>query len=114
MPSDLKWVYCVLILTGINLAFCKLLHQSGCSVLIADLALHREAVPWVESIQKDQSNDAQGPKVVFHKIDVTDWKQLEDVFNVYDREIGGIPYIVCPGAGIYEPVCIQQGAAKPL
>lgn len=40
----------------------------------------------------------------FYKADASDWGQLEASFDVYDREVGGVPYIVCPGAGLYEPV----------
>jgi NAD(P)-dependent dehydrogenase (short-subunit alcohol dehydrogenase family) len=87
--------------TGINLAFTKALYEAGCNVLIVDLALHREAVPWLDEIE---SKDIKTARVAFHKADVADWKQLEEVFVVYTKEFGGTPYLVCPGAGIYEPV----------
>ena len=44
-----------------------------------------------------------GPKVHFQKTDVTDWNQLSAAFDVFEREFGGAPDIVCPGAGVYEP-----------
>jgi len=40
---------------------------------------------------------------VFHKTDVSDWGQLEDVFKVCETEFGSVPDIVVPGAGVYEP-----------
>jgi 3-hydroxybutyrate dehydrogenase len=47
--------------------------------------------------------DSKGPKIHFHRTDVTDWNQLEEVFNVFEKEYGGAPDIVVPGAGVYEP-----------
>lgn len=35
---------------------------------------------------------------------MTDWPQLEKMFEVAEKEFGEID-IVCPGAGVYEPVC---------
>ncbi|EXJ63877.1 hypothetical protein A1O7_00212 [Cladophialophora yegresii CBS 114405] len=86
--------------SGISLAFTRHLYQAGCSVLICDLGLHREAQSWLESLPK--TADAK-PRVVFTKTDVTDWKQLEQAFDVYAKEFGGVPHVLCPGAGIYEP-----------
>ena len=87
--------------SGISLAFTIHLYQAGCNVLICDLGLHREAQSWLESLPKTQ--DAI-PRVAFNKTDVTDWKQLEQAFEVYAKEFGGVPHVLCPGAGIYEPV----------
>jgi 3-hydroxybutyrate dehydrogenase len=42
-------------------------------------------------------------RAVFQKTDVVDWEQLEGMFEVAVREFGDVD-IVCPGAGIYEPV----------
>lgn len=58
---------------------------------------------WLDSI-KDTPHGST-VKVEFYKASVTDWTELEKVFDVYAEKIGGVPYIVCPGAGIYEPVC---------
>ncbi|KAL2216618.1 hypothetical protein M432DRAFT_524981, partial [Thermoascus aurantiacus ATCC 26904] len=89
---------------GICLAFTQQLYRRGCSVLICDLRLHRDAIAWLESI-RDGNKDAQSSaRVVFHKTDVTDWKPLEETFEVYKREFGGVPYVVCPGGRVYEPV----------
>lgn len=43
------------------------------------------------------------PKVVFQKTDVTDWAQLEALFDTYAKEIDNkIPDIFVVGAGPYE------------
>lgn len=42
-------------------------------------------------------------RAVFQRTDVTDWIQLERMFEVAEKEFGEID-IVCPGAGVYEPV----------
>lgn len=41
-------------------------------------------------------------QVVFHKTDVTSLEQLIEVFEVFEKRLGGIPDIVVPGAGVYE------------
>jgi 3-hydroxybutyrate dehydrogenase len=66
--------------------------------LIVDIGLHRDAVVWTESLPHLET------KVVFHKTDVSKWTELESAFDMYSRTFGDIPYIVCAGAGIYEPV----------
>lgn len=81
------------------MAFVQELYHAGCSSVIVDIGLHPTATQWLESLPKDSTT-----KVHFHKADVSDWKVLENAFDVYDKLIGGIPFIVCPGAGIYEPV----------
>lgn len=91
--------------SGINLAFAKLLVENGCNIVIADLALRPEAKVLVDK-------HTSGPvRAVFQQTDVTDWIQLERMFEVAEGEFGTID-IVCPGAGIYEPVCIH--AAKSI
>lgn len=93
-------------------------------MLICDLGLHREAQLWLDSLKDavadahtagvingtgNSKHDGDGaeqpaPRVVFNKTDVSDWKQLEAAFDVYEKEFGGVPYVLCPGAGVYEPV----------
>lgn len=75
--------------------------------MICDLALHREAQAWLDTLNQDSTTSTQNPRVVFTKTDVSDWSQLEKAFDTYDKEFGGVPYVLCPGAGIYEPVCLQ-------
>ncbi|KAE8419263.1 transmembrane amino acid transporter protein-domain-containing protein [Aspergillus pseudocaelatus] len=84
--------------SGINFAFAKLLLEHGCNVLIADLALRPEA----QELVNKYSTSSSSPRAVFQKTDVTDWKQLEQMFEVAEKEFGEID-VVCPGAGVYEP-----------
>lgn len=81
--------------TGINFCFASLLLSRGCNVLLADLALRPEA----EQLLKDYTSQ---PRAVFQKTDVTDWPQLERMFEAANKEFSSID-IVCPGAGIYDP-----------
>ena len=75
-----------------------MLVENGCNVLIADLGLRPEAQVFVDQC-------SAGPtRVVFQETNVTDWIQLERMFEVAEREFGEID-IVCPGAGVYELVC---------
>lgn len=72
------------------------MHSAGCGVLIADLKLHRTATEWLQTLK-------DGPKVHFQPTDVSDWNQLEAAFTAFEKEFGGAPDIVVPGAGVYEP-----------
>jgi len=82
--------------SGIGLEFTKLLLQNGCNVVIADLGLRPEAEEVVHGKQKGTA--------IFQKTDVTDWAQLKAAFDIALKEFGSLD-IVCPGAGVYEPVC---------
>lgn len=82
---------------GINLSFAKLLLSKGCNVVFADLALRPEAKEVVDAHQSGS------PRAVSQQTDVTEWSQLERMFEVADKEFGSVD-IVCPGAGVYEPV----------
>ena len=84
---------------GINLSFAKLLIENGCNVLIADLSLRPEAKVLVDE------HSSGAARAVFQETDVTDWLQLERMFEVAEKEFGEID-IVCPGAGVFEPVCL--------
>ena len=85
---------------GINLSFARALLHKKCNVLFADLALRPEAQELVSS----HANRSQSPaKAVFQKTDVRDWQQLERMFHVASQELGDAD-VVCPGAGVYEPV----------
>ena len=68
-------------------------------MLIADINLRPEAQTFVKSVA-----EKPGPIVTFHRTDVTDWTQLEAAFNEAEKTFGTVPDLVCPGAGIYEPV----------
>ncbi|KAJ4356747.1 uncharacterized protein N0V89_004783 [Didymosphaeria variabile] len=83
--------------SGINFSFAGLLLAKGCNVLIADLSLRAEAQKLLSEY------DGKGkPKAVFVKTDVTDWTQLERMFDVARHEFGSVD-VICPGAGIYDP-----------
>jgi 3-hydroxybutyrate dehydrogenase len=88
--------------SGITLAFAKLLLSEGCNVVFADIALRPEA----EAVLAQYPLSSSGAKAVFQKTDVTDWAQLDAMFEVAVKHFGGAD-IVCPGAGVYEPVRIH-------
>lgn len=69
-------------------------------MLFADLALRPEA----QVIAGKHSDKGTVSLAVFQKTDVTDWQQLDRMFKVAEREFDEID-LVCPGAGVYEPVC---------
>lgn len=96
---------------GINLSFARVLLAKHCNVLFADLALRPEA----QELVSNHANNSQSPaKAVFQKTDVRDWQQLDRMFHVASKEFEGAD-IVCPGAGVFEPVCtIQPLSAKNI
>ncbi|KAF8248127.1 NAD(P)-binding protein [Wilcoxina mikolae CBS 423.85] len=83
--------------SGINLTFAQLLLSKSCSVLIADLTLTPAA-----SALLTQPHPG-GAKALFKHTDVTDWKQLAELFPFAAASGLGVPDIVVPGAGIFEP-----------
>ena len=85
---------------GINLSFAKLLLSKRCNVLIADLALRPEAQ---ELVSKYSNTSQASAKAVFQMTDLRDWNHLERMFHVATDAFGDID-VVCPGAGVYEPV----------
>ena len=87
--------------SGICLEFTKILLANGCNVVIVDLSLRPEA----EELLKERAEG--NPKAVFQKTDVTDWSGLGAAFEVAIKEFGRLD-IVCPGAGIFEPVSYDQ------
>ncbi|KIW96787.1 uncharacterized protein Z519_02178 [Cladophialophora bantiana CBS 173.52] len=94
--------------SGISFEYTKLLYAQGCSVLIADIGLRPEA----EAFVKSAATDDQEAKVIFHRTDVTDWVQLEIIFDIAEKEFGKSPDIICAGAGIYEPPSLGFWADK--
>jgi 3-hydroxybutyrate dehydrogenase len=85
--------------SGITLCFAQLLLRKGCNVVIADLALRPES----EALVSQYPLTSPGAKSVFQRTDVTDWAQMDKMFEVAIQHFGGAD-IVCPGAGVYEPV----------
>lgn len=95
--------------SGINFCFAALLLFKGCNVVIADLALRPEAeeLPAKYDGKKAGSEGGGGgARCVFQKTDVTDWAQLDAAFAACEREFAGVD-VVCPGAGVFEPVGIH-------
>jgi NAD(P)-dependent dehydrogenase (short-subunit alcohol dehydrogenase family) len=88
-------------LSGICFEFVKQLFEAGCNVLICDLRLVGPAEEWVRSA----TGKTPSARVRFLQTDVTDWGQLKFAFTVFEREFGRVPDILCPGAGVYDPVC---------
>ena len=82
------------------MSFARLLLSKQCNVVFADLALRPEAK---ELVAKHSSSSQAPAKAVFQRTDVREWTALEDMFKVVDQEFGGAD-LVCPGAGVYEPV----------
>lgn len=89
--------------SGINLAFAEQLLNGGCNVLFADLALRPEAQKQVDAYSGVAESKS---RAIFQQTDVTNWSHLERMFERAEEEFGDID-IVCPGAGVYEPVCTQ-------
>jgi NAD(P)-dependent dehydrogenase (short-subunit alcohol dehydrogenase family) len=87
--------------SGINYCFARLLLQKRCNVIFADLALRPEAKELVS--QNSSKSKFDCPRAIFQKTDVTDWPQLDETFTVARKEFNGAD-IVCPGAGVFEPV----------
>lgn len=84
--------------TGINLEFARILLRNGANVLIGDLSLRPEAQKLVD----EYTNKSDGPKVVFHKTDVSSWSDLHSLFKTAEEQFSTFD-IVCPGVGIFEP-----------
>ncbi|CAI6340841.1 unnamed protein product [Periconia digitata] len=82
--------------SGINYSFAALLLSRGCNVVLADLALRPEAQNLLQTYSSH-------PRAMFVETDVTDWKQLDRMFETCAREFPQGLDIVCPGAGIYDP-----------
>ena len=85
--------------SGITFCFAKLLLSKGCNVVIADLKLRPES----EALIAQYPLTSSGAKAVFQKTDVADWAQLDKMFEVAKKYFGSVD-ILCPGAGVYEPV----------
>ncbi|KAJ5539626.1 NAD(P)-binding Rossmann-fold containing protein [Penicillium frequentans] len=84
--------------SGICFAFTKLLLDQGCNVVLGDLALRPEA----EELLKLHSTPNKQPRAIFHRTDVRNWRDLDQLFKIAQEQFGRID-IVCPGAGIFEP-----------
>ena len=68
----------------------------------ADLTLRPEAKTLLQNHLGGRASDRTSAQAVFHKTDVSSWKDLSDVYEKTKSTFGGID-IVCPGAGVFEP-----------
>ncbi|OAQ86211.1 short chain dehydrogenase [Purpureocillium lilacinum] len=110
--------------SGINLAFAQLLLESGCSVIIGDLALQPEAQALVDkytppppppappsssspssapSPDSASSSSSSPPRALFHRTDVTSFPQLSSLFALAATTFPHTLTIVVAGAGVFEP-----------
>jgi 3-hydroxybutyrate dehydrogenase len=90
--------------SGICLAFTQALLAKGCNVVVADLALTPEADEAFRPFQSGGDTTTKpSPGLVFVPTDVTDWKQLRRAFDTAIEHFHALD-VVCPGAGIFEPV----------
>lgn len=70
--------------------------------------------PEAQELVANHSNDSQSSaRALFQQTDVRDWKQLERMLNVAKTEFGDVD-VVCPGAGVYEPVSLQLSFANNI
>lgn len=90
--------------SGINFSFAELLLSRNCNVVIADLTLRPEAKALIAKFSTGQ------PRAVFQETDVTVWAQLDRMFERATEEFGGAD-VVCPGAGVYEPVSMHLSSS---
>jgi 3-hydroxybutyrate dehydrogenase len=93
--------------SGICLEFTQILLSHGCNVVVVDLVLSFAAREVV-----DGKNAGKG-KAIFHEADVTNWAQLGQAFEIAIKEFGSLD-IVCPGAGIFDPVSKLRYENTPL
>ncbi|KAI9802590.1 MAG: hypothetical protein M1833_001664 [Piccolia ochrophora] len=96
--------------SGINFSLATLLLDANVSVLIADLSLRPEAEALIERYSAPRTLST--PTAAFARTDVTQWRDLEALFEhplgkyIEDGDGTGSKAgfdIVCPGAGVYEP-----------
>ena len=81
--------------TGIGLSFSKLALSLDAKVIIGDLKL----TPDAEKLVQDNS------AVVFIKCDVAKWKDLKNLIDFSEKEMGDVPDVYIPCAGVFDPVC---------
>ena len=94
---------------GINYHFARALLAKRCNVILADLALRPEA----EELVAEHHSASRAPaRAVFQRTDVRRWAQLEEMYRTADEFFGGAD-VVCPGAGVYEPVRWSNMSVPP-
>ena len=113
LPSSNVYQHRLLVraFSGINLAFTRYLLARQCNVLLADLSLRPEAQDLVNA-HSSRTRLSNG-QAVFHKTDLRVWKDLEKMFEAARNVFGGDVDVVCPGAGVYEPVSSRIHCSRP-
>ncbi|CAG8231532.1 unnamed protein product [Penicillium salamii] len=86
--------------SGIGHKVAELLLQAGCNVVFADLKLQ----PGAESTLQNHplSSNERPVGAIFHKTDVTDWSQLNSLFEATLKVFGQVD-IIANIAGVYDP-----------
>ncbi|KAJ4123078.1 hypothetical protein NW768_010071 [Fusarium equiseti] len=87
--------------TGIGHAIVKMLLESGCSVIVADLRLRPEAEATL-SQYPHPSADPSKPSAIFCPTDISDWAQISSLWKTALEAFARVD-IVVSCAGIYEP-----------
>lgn len=85
--------------SGIGLCLAKQFHAKGGRVLIGDLKLTADAEAFLHATE---ASDRPG-SVVFQHCDVTKWADLRALVSASVRELGDVPDVYCPSAGVFEP-----------
>ena len=83
---------------GIGFSFAELAVALDAKVIIGDLKL----TPDAEKLVQDNS------AVTFVKCDVTKWKDLQNLIDISEKELGDVPDVYIPCAGVFEPVGIHS------
>lgn len=86
--------------SGIGHAVAKLLLEAGCSVVFADLSLRPAAEQTLE--KHAISTDERPLSAIFHKTNVADWSQLNDLWETALKKFGQVD-IIANIAGVYDP-----------
>ncbi|KAJ9348321.1 hypothetical protein C8Q69DRAFT_138538 [Paecilomyces variotii] len=87
--------------SGISHALTKILLQEGCSVVMADLTLRPEAEKTLQDASTVPGINGKA-SAIFQQTDVSDWAQLQALFDKAIETYGTVN-IVVNGAAIYEP-----------
>lgn len=85
--------------SGIGLSFAKQFHAKGGRVLIGDLKLTADAEAFLHATEAS----SRPGSVVFQTCDVRRWQELRALVSASVRELGGVPDVYCPCAGVFEP-----------